>query len=473
MSLNAQSKRYFIWALLLIPVLTVLLCSTSTYDNGDSIMHFLISKHAFQHPYLFFDHWGKPLFTLLSSPFSQFGFKGIAVFNGIVIYTSAVLVYETTFTLYRKYSISILSAISCLFCTQVLLFVNSGLTEPLFGLFLIAAAYEVLRHNYAAAAIIISFTPFVRSEGMIIILVYTTFFMLHKQWYKIVLLFTGLFTYSILGKLLFSYNILWFFTKNPYPVVAEKYGSGDSILHYFSQFFFFSGVPFSILFILGLVSFIYLKRNAINSIIASQSSILFWIVLAPTGAYFFSHVLFWHIGCCGAFGIQRVLMSIIPLSSVIISFGFIMLSHTIKHRTTIRIVNAVLLIVVIVFPFLNTPSSWNLNKDFELNSTQKTAVTLIEEKSQYIQNSTRKILYSEPYIALLLNLDIYDSNRADRLNKENINSTDLVIWDSWHSNIEENISAEDFRLFFKKNNVIIVDHYDVNDKRKIAYITNF
>ena len=60
-----------------------------TADNGDSVQHYLISKYAWQHPVLFLDHWGKPLFTLLSSPFSQFGMEGMKVFN-LIVFTSTL-----------------------------------------------------------------------------------------------------------------------------------------------------------------------------------------------------------------------------------------------------------------------------------------------------------------------------------------------------------------------------------------------
>jgi len=469
---HRQAKSYFIWALLFVPVLSVFLYSTSTFDNGDSIMHYLISRYSFHHPYLFFDHWGKPLFTILSSPFSHFGFTGMALFNALVIYLSAILVFETTFTLYQNYSISIVSAVSYLFCTKVLLFVHSGLTEPLFGLFLILSAHAVLHQRESLAAVLISFTPFIRSEGLIIMGIYLLFLVSRKHYKKIPLLFIGLVVFSILGKLFFSYDLLWFFTKNPYPVVEPNYGSSDDIFHYFNQFFYFSGLPFSILFSIGIIAFVYLIISK-HTIISSQANTLFWTVLAPTGAYFFTHVVFWQIGCCGAFGIQRILMSIIPLSSVIISFGLITLHKTIDHKTILYTAQSIILVLVILFPFLHSPSSWNLSKDFQLDSTQKTALAMVEEKKDTIKNRKARILFSEPYLGLVLDVDIYDSTEADILDAENLNTKDLIIWDCWHSPVEREIPEYEFRVLFKKDNQVLENHFDLEEKSKLTYITNF
>jgi hypothetical protein len=73
-------------ALLLLSALAVFFAiltaySEVTYDVGDGIRHFMVSKYSWQHSNLFMYSWGKPFFTLISSPFSQFGINGIYFFN--------------------------------------------------------------------------------------------------------------------------------------------------------------------------------------------------------------------------------------------------------------------------------------------------------------------------------------------------------------------------------------------------------
>ncbi len=57
-----------------------------TGNEADSINHFLYAHYAPPHPELYLNHWAKPLFTLLASPFAQFGFIGIKLFNILCAY---------------------------------------------------------------------------------------------------------------------------------------------------------------------------------------------------------------------------------------------------------------------------------------------------------------------------------------------------------------------------------------------------
>ncbi|MCS7078406.1 MAG: hypothetical protein NZ455_16965, partial [Bacteroidia bacterium] len=113
-----------------------------TAGTGDTITHFLFAKYAFKYPIFFFDHWAKPVFTLLASPFAQFGFTGIKVFNALV----------TVFTLYFTYQCAVLLKINqpilpvlfCILMPSYYILTFSGLTEPLFALFLSVGVYLLL-----------------------------------------------------------------------------------------------------------------------------------------------------------------------------------------------------------------------------------------------------------------------------------------------------------------------------------------
>src|ERR1700751_4484090 len=60
---------------------TLAYLSKGSHGGGDCYAHYKIAHYAFKYPRLFLDLWGKPVFTLLSSPFAQFGFIGIKIFN--------------------------------------------------------------------------------------------------------------------------------------------------------------------------------------------------------------------------------------------------------------------------------------------------------------------------------------------------------------------------------------------------------
>ncbi|MEA3478152.1 MAG: hypothetical protein U9R60_08235, partial [Bacteroidota bacterium] len=104
-----------------------------TGDSGDSIYHYLFAKFAPLHPQLFFDHWAKPVYVLLVSPFAQFGFIGVKIFNAIV----SLLTIFFTFKIVKKLNIknAIVGAIILIFSPLYFVLTFSGLTEPLFALF--------------------------------------------------------------------------------------------------------------------------------------------------------------------------------------------------------------------------------------------------------------------------------------------------------------------------------------------------
>ena len=136
----------------------------NTYDNGDSITHYAISRYSWQHMYLLFDNWGKPVFTILSSPFSQFGWKGMTFFNSLTGVITTCLVAQIIDKL--KWNISPYCALLLFFIPNFPLALNSGLTEPLYALVLTLTIYLIVIERYAWVAIAISFLPFVRSEGL-------------------------------------------------------------------------------------------------------------------------------------------------------------------------------------------------------------------------------------------------------------------------------------------------------------------
>lgn len=67
--------------------------STGVDGETDSITHYQIARYAFKYPSFFLNHWGKPLFTILASPLSQFGYSGAIAFNLLCGLLSAWFAY--------------------------------------------------------------------------------------------------------------------------------------------------------------------------------------------------------------------------------------------------------------------------------------------------------------------------------------------------------------------------------------------
>ena len=133
----------FCWFLLTIPVLYFSLFVPFETDTGDSVVHYFFARYAFQNPMLFLDHWAKPFFTLLASPFAQFGFSGMKLFNGLAGLLSAWLAYCIARKLDLKFAW--LAIIFVLFSPlHILLNFFQDIRNLFSGLMLIASVYLVV-----------------------------------------------------------------------------------------------------------------------------------------------------------------------------------------------------------------------------------------------------------------------------------------------------------------------------------------
>src|SRR5436189_4294606 len=93
--LNSEKKIFY--CLLFVSAVAVIWIdfrADATFDQGDGLQHYLISHYSWKHPGLFLDLWGKPFFTLISSPFSQFGLRGMIVFQSICAFFISVFSYQ-------------------------------------------------------------------------------------------------------------------------------------------------------------------------------------------------------------------------------------------------------------------------------------------------------------------------------------------------------------------------------------------
>ena len=91
----------FISAILLIYIAVF---SDVHFSGSESIYHYFHSRAIFKHPEVMINHWGKPLFILLSAPFAYFGETGAKIFNVLVMLLSAIFVFKIGKILNFKYA---------------------------------------------------------------------------------------------------------------------------------------------------------------------------------------------------------------------------------------------------------------------------------------------------------------------------------------------------------------------------------
>lgn len=404
------------------------LLSTGTYDGGDSIQHFLISKYSFKHPDLFFHHWGKPFFTLISSPFSQFGIKGICIFNTLCATLTGLIVYNICKQLQLQYAW--LGPLFALFTPIYYVVIISGLTEIFFAFILCLSILLFIKQKFSIGAIVISFLPFVRSEGYLLLPLFAFILVYHKKWLPVLFLGSGFIIYSIAGYF-FYHDILWVIHGNPYHNSSDIYGHG-SIFWFASQNEFLFGIPLVGLCFLGITSYFTKKNNP------SPEEII--LIVGGFGIYFISHSIFWWKGIFGSLGLLRVIAAITPLSAIIALRGFNLLIGFIKNNAVQKTGIVLIILLVIWMPFKQHRFPRRLDHE---GIAIKEAVDWIKENG--LEN--RRIVGLGPCVPLLTNKDLFDINEYMDLWYPKIPSIltgDIIIWDSHFCALEGRVELNNF-----------------------------
>jgi hypothetical protein len=407
----------------------------SYYSEGlsggsDSYGHFLIAKNAWSHPELILDQWGKPLYTIIAMPFAQFGIHGIILLNIICLIGSGFFAYRIAVMLQFKfaYMAFLLTVCSPVFLDNTI----SSLTEPLCAFLVIWCVYLHTKSNYTLSAIMASLLPFARSEGFIVLFVFSVVIILvQKRYYSIPLLFSGSIIFNTLGWIIQG-DPFWVISQNPY-INFELSGNnicGNGGLfhylyagHYTFGFFVCILLAGSIPLILGEYFRNEEKRNSIYLLISG-------IFLG----YFGAHVFIWWKGMMGSCGYVRVMTVIVPLVSLLVVYVL----HKSTSYINIRLPKngSIIMQFIVILFVLNT-----IYTPFRYYA-YKYPLTLTEEQKQYntlhiwyqetnYQNRTK--IYLRPYFSIIANIDPYNKNEHLDFWASSLQFSkkdDILIWDS-------------------------------------------
>nr|MBK9651341.1 hypothetical protein [Bacteroidota bacterium] len=371
----------------------------SCYFTGDGLRHYMVSRWCWQHPDLLFYHWGKPFFTIIASPFAHFGHGGIQVFNVIV---SAIGIW-CLFLMTHKHQIKnawLVVPFSYL-CIGFFTVINTGLTEPLFFCMIASCAWLAYDKKYLLSAFIISFLPFVRSEGNLILVLFALVFLLRKKYFIIPILAAGTIIYSIAGY--FHYNdILWVFTKNPYDGKNKDiYGHGE-LFTFVKAYQSVVGNPYAVLLVLGTIVLLWNKiKNKIVDHIFSPEMLL--LVYGSFALYFTAHSVFWWKGLYNSLGLTRVMGGVVPLIAPLCVIGANSLIYWRKEKLYKYAWSCVL-----AFYFMFEPLRLNFYP-YELPAEEKVILeTYNWIKTNNLQN--RHFYYLNPFFASKIDRDAFDPN---------------------------------------------------------------
>ena len=190
-SKNKNIATYTVLIAVFVVFVILSFLSEGGFYGGDSYNHYFLSRYAFKYPVFFLDNWAKPLFTVLSSLFAQFGFHGMMIFNIIAGILACFFAIKTALEL--KYMNSVLLVFFICFAPVFTMLLFSGMTEIVFALLLISSVYYFIKEKYIISAIIISFIPFIRAEGLVFIPWFMILLVIKKQYKAIPFLISGIF----------------------------------------------------------------------------------------------------------------------------------------------------------------------------------------------------------------------------------------------------------------------------------------
>lgn len=394
-----------------------------TGDMGDSIAHFVFAKYAPIHPELYFHHWAKPVFVLLASPFAQFGFNGVKVLNATLALTNVYLTFLTA----QKLNLSRpwMSALLLVCMPLNYIITLSSLTEPLFAFTTILSIYLYLTNNIYWALILLSFLPYVRSEGLIILGVFFLLLVYQKKYKALPLMLIGSVLYGIAGYPI-HHNFFWVITEIPYAHLSSVYGSG-SLFHFVDELTNVVGIPIYILVCLGLiVGVIHLFRKNLSV----ELNVLIYLGFL---SFFIAHTLFWYLGIFNSMGLKRVFVGVAPLMAIISLCGYnYILDDLHLNKPLIKWSSFLILVYVLVFPFTPNPSAIQFKKDLFSRQEQMLALKVVAE-TQQIRTKKLPIMYNNFYLGLVMDNDRF--NLDERLplchaELKKVQSGTLIIWDN-------------------------------------------
>jgi len=427
--MSNQHKTVLVFSLAACSYVFLFLFADGVAGGGDTYTHFFMSKYAGDHPELFLNQWGKPVFTTLFFPIAQLGFKAVLGFNLMLIFAQAGILFKIA----QKLNLQQNWLIPFLFFTTPVIFENaiSALTEILFGMMVISFLYLSLTKRIILSFLAISWLPFVRSEGFIFILIIALYYIVNRKWKYLPFLLFGTIVINSMGWYL-SGEPLWLFSTNPYVNTAiTAYGSG-SFFH-----FFLWGIPvFGLGFIILLLqSWNFFKserwfQNAFRSDFLSWHAIRIWFVYGFFWSFFFAHVVLWWQGMWASLGLTRVMFCIVG-PFVLIIHEKIFSTHgaifsdgkkTLKWWGIVAILSP-LLASSMILERVGFPTGFGTEERIINQAIEELRLTnnLKEHETVY---------FAHPYFAVPLNRDPFNSEQSMRIEYyPDAKSGDWILWD--------------------------------------------
>ena len=442
-SIYKKYKVHFWLGVIVIQQLFLLFCYDGTGDDGDSIVHYMHNKYAFEYPYTFLHLWAKPVLVALSSSFAQLGMTGMKLFNSICAISAGYFAYRMAKELDVEHAE---------LCIPVLMFMPrylhhslSALTEPLFSCLAVLSILLIARNRNLLAAIIVAWLPFARPEGIFFLAAFGVYFAIStKRWKFIPILGSGYVLLSLTGYLFFEQELLWLFNKNPYPALEEKYNVFGDWLRFILGLKELYGIPIYYLFWLGfaVTTFIILKN-----LTRFNTQLIRMIMLGAIIVVIASHTIFHRYSIFASFGLLRTVMTVSPLSAIVAVTGISTILALFNKAVRLKSLAKVLIMCMIVgYTYSGHIYTFKFPDDFKLQSLQLLSIDV----AHYVQDNypdTKKKYHYYPYLNITFQQDPFDWKTYARLTKlcipeEGVPDNTIIIWDDWYAKNDGKVTKE-------------------------------
>lgn len=435
-----SEKKMVLGGLLLAGLIFSLLAFLTPVPAGgaDNYAHFNIARWAFRYPYLFLDHWGKPLYTLLAAPFAQYGFTHVRILNSLLGLLTAWYIWKLARLL--RFEHAWFSAVLAVFTPMYFVMMSTGMTEILFSLILIVSIYLFFKEEYIISAVAVSFLFLARTEGLAFELLFLFGFLLKKEWKAVPFLATGFVVFSLIGLVYHYHDFWWLITERPYAKGgASVYGSGNWY-HFFQFMPEYLGQIIRILLFAGSL-FLIVEWIISEKKFQSQPFYLILLVLGAFWGYFFIHSYLWWKGETSA-GLTRVMAGATPLIGIIALSFLRFIDKFIKNK---KITTAILLVLSGILIFQSA-------KFYYRSASYDPAMKVKNEVTNWLRESgelRHKLVMHDPYFAFSTEIDAWDQNIVQYGFSNNdtpetgLPDSALFIWDA-------HFSANEGRLAFSE-----------------------
>jgi hypothetical protein len=440
----SEKKENILFYCILFSISAILIyimyAADATYDGGDGLTHYFISRYSWEHPRLLLDHWGKPLFTLASSLFSQFGLFGMSMFQIVCACATSYFCFRIS----KKTGMKFGWLLPIFICFAPIYFavINSGLTEIFFGCVLMFSVWMIFEKHFIVAAMAASLLPFVRVDAFVTVPLIVLILLIRKQFIALAFLPVGFIIYSVIGYFYFD-DALWVIHQSQNFFDEGYPGMKGEFFHYPKMYKDIWGTSLSLLLIAGIIGAIYYSFS--NLIRKSQKQFFAEEIILVYGSFFaclLIHTLSYCLpGVLNNLGMTRYMVTLIPPASLIALRGLNFIVLPVKKFYFLQIAIAISFSVfILISPFNQVYYPFKINNE-------ELAIGQMAEWMKTNNLTYPKICYFPVAFPFFYEMDPFDKNVLKSLNineqipSDYFPSGSLLIWDSRYGTYDGKISS--------------------------------